>query len=225
MFIKKFAAVLACCLIAVPAMAQEAAVKTAPAVKATTAVATAPAVATTLKKEATQVMLTKERVLEGNAFRTDSDKVAADVKVTLSADGKVIDSVKTDEKGNFSFANVAPGAYQILGSADGFVGSQNFDVVDFASPAIGSPCSVGMCGASSDVIYDSFESAPVSSFSSTCGACNACNTCGGGLGGGRIGGGRLGGRLGGGLLSNGRIGLIGLAGLAGLAGDDASPDL
>lgn len=231
MSIKMFAAVIACCLIAVPAMAQETTVKTAPVVKAaTTAVATTPApvatpaVVKTLKKATPQVKLTKEGVLEGNAFRTDSDKVAANVKVTLSAEGKVVDSVETDEKGNFAFANVAPGAYQVLGSGDGFIGSQSYDVVDFGSPAISSPCSVGMCGATSDVIYDSYETAPVSSFSSTCGACNSCNTCGGGLGGGSFGGGRLGGRLGGGLLSNGRIGLIGLAGLAGLAGDDASPD-
>ncbi|QEG22825.1 carboxypeptidase-like regulatory domain-containing protein [Mariniblastus fucicola] len=207
MLIKKFAAVLMCCLFAAAATAQDAKIE-APAV--------ASDAATTVVKKSVKVMLNEEGALEGKAFLEESKEVAANVKVSLSANGKVIDAVETDEKGNFSFANVAPGAYQMLGSADGYVGTQSYNVVPYSSPAVGSPCSLGMCGASSNVVYDNYASAPVSSFSSSCGS---CNTCGGGLG-----GGRLGGRLGGGLLSNGRIGLIGLAGLAGLAGDDASPD-
>jgi hypothetical protein len=218
MLIKKFAALLALCVIALPAMAQEEAnTETAATAKVTAKAfdqADAPSedVTTDVVEKSVKVMLTEEGKLEGKAFRTDSKEAAANTKVTLSADGKVVDSVVADEEGNFAFANIAPGAYQMLGSSDGFVGSQSYDVLPYSSPAVGSPCSIGMCGASSEVVYDSYASQPVSSFSSTCGS---CNTCGGGFGGGRIGG-----RLGGGLLSNGRIGLIGLVGLAGLGGDD-----
>jgi len=105
----------------------------------------------------------------------------------------------------------------MLGSANGMVGSANYDVVGYNAGSSCPSCSIGMAAASSDVVYDSYAAAPASSFSA------GCNTCGGGLGGGSIGGGRLGGRLGGGLL-RGRVGLLGLVGLAGLAGDDASPD-
>ena len=226
MLIKKFVAVVACCLMASSSVAQDAAVVgTAPTVTTpAVAAATSPAVVKAVEK-ASKVKLSEKGALEGKAFRTDSTKVPSDVKVTLSSEGKVVASVAADEEGNFSFANVAPGAYQILGSSDGFVGSQSFDVVDYSSPVVGSPCSVGMCGATSDIVYDSYASEPVASFSSSCGACSSpCNTCGGGLGGGSFGG-RLGGRLGGGLLSNGRIGLVGLAGLAGLAGSDDGDDV
>jgi len=199
-----------CCLFAASAMAQEAAVETTPAaVKKAT--------------ENVKVMLTEDGTLEGNAVRTDSKAVAANVKVTLSADGKVVDAVETDEKGNFSFANVAPGAYQMLGSADGMVGSAAYNVIGYDAGSSYDAYPLSMSPASSDFVYDSYASQPVSSFAS------GCNTCGGGLGGGSLGG-RLGGgfgsRLGGGggLLSNPRIGLIGLVGLAGLGGDDASPD-
>jgi len=212
MLMKKFAALLVCCLVATSAMAQD----------ATEANATvADATVKTVAPQSVKVMLNKEGTLEGKAFLTDSNEAASNAKVSLTADGKVIDAVETDEKGNFAFANVAPGAYQMLGSADGYIGSQAYDVAGYASPAVSScsACSLGMTSAPSDVVYDNYGSAPVSSLG--CGACSSpCgNPCGGGFG-----GGRLGGRLGGGLLSNGRIGLIGLVGLAGLGGDDTSPD-
>jgi hypothetical protein len=212
MLIKKFAALVAVCVIAAPIVAQDLASTEATTNAAVTAKSEAKVVPQVVK-----VMLTEEGKLEGKAFLIDSKKAASNTKVTISADGKVVDAVETDEEGTFSFANVAPGAYQMLGTSDGFVGSQSYEVLPYSSPAVGSPCSMGMCGASSESVYDTYSSQPVSSFSSTCGS---CNTCGGG-----VGGGRLGGRLGGGLLSNGRIGLIGLAGLAGLGGDDdVSPD-
>lgn len=212
-FTKNFAAIAAVCLLASPAMAQE-----IPA-DANLAVAVPQETKASDVAKAVKVMLTEEGNLEGVAQLSDDKKTdvrkAAGVKVTLSADGKVVDSVQTDKDGNFSFASVEPGMYQILGASDGFAGAQSFDVAPFSSPAVGSPCALGMCGASSDMIYDNFASAPVSSFSTG-------SSCGCGAGGG--GGGGIGSRLGGGLLGNGRIGLIGLAGLAGLGGDDASPD-
>jgi hypothetical protein len=198
------------CLIACPAIAQT----------TQSSEVDADVTTTDVKSSVVKVMLTKDGSLEGVATIAKQDAKeaakAAGVKVTLSADGKVVDSVQTDENGSFSFPSVEPGMYQILGASDGFVGAQSYEVAPFSASAVASPCSLGMCGASSEAIYDSYAAAPVSSFStgSSCG-------CGAGGGGG---GGGIGRRLGGGLLGNGRIGLIGLAGLAGLGGDDASPD-
>jgi len=222
MLMKKFAAMAICCIVASVSVAQETKVETTAAANDATAVA-AKAV-TPDAPQRVKVMLNKDGSLEGTALLNESKKAIADTKVTLTAEGKVVDSVQADENGTFAFANVAPGAYQVLGSADGFVGSSAYDVVSYGGDLGGcSSCSVGMASAPSEVVYDSYASQPVSSFSS-CNACSPCgNTCGGGLGGGRLGGG-LGSRLGGGLLSNGRVGLLGLVGLAGLGGDDSSPD-
>ena len=208
---KKFAAAVMCCLIAGVAMAQESTVENA------VSKVEAPVAAKRVK-----VMLNEDGALVGKAIVAEkansetAKEVAANVKVTLtSKEGKVVETVETKDDGTFAFANIAPGAYQMVGSADGYVGSASYDVVGYSASGVASPCALNMCGASSDAVYDNYASAPVSSFSSS----SSCNTCGGG-----IGGGRLGGRLGGGLLRNGRIGLLGLAGLAGLAGNDASPD-
>jgi len=223
MLIKKFAAVAICFLIAGSAFAQQATsdLTDSAAKESATAVAS----------DVLKVMLDEEGALVGNAFVSDSeDEVAANVKVSLSVDGKVVDTVETNESGNFVFANVAPGAYQVLGTGDGLVGSQSFDVVGFTDSVAASPCSLGMCGASSDVVYDTCGSAPVESFSSApCSTCNACSSCGGGLGGGfGGGGGGLGGRLGGGGFFSrpGRLLAVGglIGGLAAIDGDDASPD-
>lgn len=197
-------------------------------------------------------MLTANGNLSGNV--TSAKATVGQAKVSLVSQGKVIDSVTTDESGNFSFANVNPGPYQIVGSAEGMVGSSALNVAPFADVASAAPAQVMLQGGSADVMYDSYSSAPVSSLS-TCNACNSCNTCGGGgLGGGNglglgnggglgsrlggnfgggIGGGNFGGgfgsgigsRLGGGLLSSPR-GLLVIGGLAGgLASiQDSSPD-
>ena len=53
-----------------------------------------------------------------------SEEIPVDAKVTLAKDGVVIESVQT-ENGSFSFANIAPGAYQTVtyGSGGGGVSS------------------------------------------------------------------------------------------------------
>jgi len=150
--------------------------------------------------------------------------------------------VTADAEGNFSFANVAPGAYTMAAVSGSMFGSHPVTVEPFAAAvAPAAPVQIALepvqFDSASPIVYDEFAGAPLSScdtcsapaavVSSPCGAsaCGSCNTCGGGLGGG-IAGGRIGGRLGGGLLGGGgsRIGLVGLAGLAGLAGIDSSPD-
>lgn len=221
MLTKKFASIAICFLIAGSAFAQQ----DSPVPAETS---------TTVASDVLKVMLDEEGALVGNAFVADSDdEAAANVKVSLSADGKVVDTVEANEDGNFVFANVAPGVYQVLGSGDGLIGSQSIDISGFSSAPIAapSPCSLGMCGATSEVVYDTCGAAPVETFSAApCSACNACNTCGGGLGGGGIGG-RLGGGLGGGgrggfFSRPGRLLAVGglIGGLAAIDGDDASPD-
>ena len=219
MLIKKFFAIAICFAIAGSTFAQQTAEKSID--KAVDAVETA-AVATQEAAQA-KAMLNEEGELVGKAVLTDQeDSPAADVKVSLTTEGKVVSETETDEEGNFAFASVAPGAYQVVGSADGLAGVQSYDVVGYSEGAVASPCSLGMCGASSDTVYDTCGQAPVSSLSS-CSSCNACNACGGGgFGGG--GGGLLG--RGGGLFSNPRRlllvgGLIG--GLAAIDGEEASP--
>ena len=194
-------------------------------------------------------MLSADGQLSGKVATVNAQ--VPNAKVSLVSQGKVIDSVTTDASGNFSFANVNPGPYQIVGSADGMVGASALNVAPFADAAAAAPATVMLESASADAIYNDFGSTPVSSFSenpvasynSGCGCnaapvstCNTCNTCGGGgigsrlgnLGGGNFGGGfggGLGGRLGGGLLANPRSLLL-IGGLAGglAAIEDSSPD-
>lgn len=198
------------------------------------------------KNQPLKIMLSKDGKVSGVVV-VDKDNKAPQAKVTLSADGKVVDSVTADQNGSFSFANVEPGSYSMLAASGSLYGSQPIAVEPFVAPAAvavpPAPLQIGLEAVPSTAIYDSFGSAPISSFS-TCETCSAapaiessCSTCGstpisygsscgcgsgGGLGG-RLGGGLLG-RGGGGLLSRPGIGLVGLAGLAGLAGDDESPD-
>lgn len=204
----------------------------------------------TTNNSAAIAMLSANGNLSGNVKSATSEVPQA--KVSLVSQGKVIDSVTTDESGNFSFANVNPGPYQIVGSADGMVGSSALNVAPFAEAAGAAPATVMLQGASADAMYDAYSATPVSSFSTNpvasyntggcgCSAAPSCNTCGGGglgsrlgnIGGGNFGGGLgggnfaggLGGRLGGGLLTSPR-GLLLIGGLAGgLASiEDSSPD-
>ena len=116
----------------------------------------------------------------------------------------------------FSFANIAPGAYTLTGSAAGFAGGQAFEVAPYAGTGC-STCNLGLQSTGSVVhqsspVYD----APVSA----CGSCGStCGSCGGGgFGGGGGGGGLLGNRR---LL---RLGLIGgVVAIAVSDDDDVSP--
>ena len=239
--IKKTLAITACVLVS-PAIAQE-----TPETSIETQ--TTPIIATAATIQAAPTMLSENGNLSGMIIAPTTSNIQGEIqnvtnaRVSLVSHGKVLDIVTADETGSFSFANVQPGEYQVVGSAEGLVGSQLFQVASFTKPAtITAPSTVMLQPASPQVTYDAFGSAPVAALSGSCGTCgtpapcNTCNSCstgfgGGGSVGGRFGGGlgsRLGGglgsRLGGGLLSRPGIGLIGLAGLAGLDGDDASPD-
>lgn len=180
---------------------------------------------TSIMESASTAMLSANGNLSGNVASATSK--ISNAKVSLVSQGKVIDSVTTDETGSFSFANVNPGPYQIVGSAEGMVGSSALTVAPFAEAAGTAPATVMLQGASADAMYDAYSATPVSSFSTNpaasyntgscgCSACAAaaspCNTCGGGglgsrlgnIGGGNFGGGIGGGNFGGGL--GGRLG-------------------
>ncbi|QEG20822.1 carboxypeptidase-like regulatory domain-containing protein [Mariniblastus fucicola] len=214
---KKITTVAAVCLIASPVMAQEADIATE----------TQPATIN-VADSGEAAMLSADGELTGNVLTSSADQITQvpNAKVSLVSQGKVIDSVTTDSTGSFSFANVHPGPYQVVGSAAGLVGSKLLTVAPFAKSTPAAPSTVMLNSAAPDVIYDSYGSAPVTSFAPS----PACNTCsgsgfGGGYGGGSVAGGRLGGRLGRGLLSSPRR-LLFIGGLAGglAALEDSSPD-
>lgn len=166
------------------------------------------------------VTLQQDGSLAGKAFVAANADEAVEAKITLTQDGKVVSTVATDEKGNFSFANVEPGVYKMLGTADPYVGSAAVTVAPYAQDAGCQVCNMGMTAAAPEAVYESYASAPAESFSAApCG-------CAGGGGGGIIGGGGgvLGG--GGGLLSSPLVRLGVLGGVIAIAvddDDDASP--
>ncbi len=183
--------------------------------------ATTPSIEIKTAEEATvlqKVALEEDGKLVGKVFAVvDGEKTPKNAKMTLTVDGVVVDVVEADESGNFAFASVEPGTYQMYGASDGYVGGGSVNVMPYSSAGC-TDCNVGMNSYSSDVAYDSYGAAPVDSFgSSTCGGGYGAGSCGGG------GCGGSGGRLRKGLLFAGiGLGIVGIAG--GFDGnDDASP--
>ena len=101
------------------------------------ALATAPTIAQEVTVQQTEIMTTpsvekieinEDGSLTGKVYaKVASEEIPVDAKVTLAKNGVVIEAVQT-EKGSFSFANIAPGAYTLSGSAVGFTGAQTYDV-------------------------------------------------------------------------------------------------
>jgi hypothetical protein len=169
---------------------------------------------------------TQDGVLSGKVF-TNQDGVATPVsaKVTLSSDGVVLNTVEADKDGSFAFQGIEAGSYQLLGSADGYVGGQAYDVQPFVADSVGtcSSCNLGLETVEAPVTETIYQ-APAS-------ACG-CSSCGSGVGGGGIGGGfggAGGGIGGGGLLSGRRLLALGAAGgiiaIATSDNDDDDDDL
>jgi len=173
--------------------------------------------ATTPAVEATKALVanTEDGVLKGNVFTTDEGvKTPISAKVTLSSDGVVVDTVEADETGSFAFQGIEPGSYQLLGSADGFVGGQAFDVQPFAGSVDGGGCSACSLGLQS--VEAPFQETVYQAPASACGCNTGCSACGGGGGGGLLGGG------GGGLLNSRR--LLGLGAIGGIVAIAVSDD-
>lgn len=173
------------------------------------------------------VTLQEDGSLAGKAFVAETAEKAADAKITLSQEGEVVGSVNADADGNFSFQNIEPGSYSMLGVSDPYVGQSSFDVAPFSSGGCSS-CSMGLSSQPTETVYSSCGEAPAQSFSaSPCGGgCSSCG-CGGAGGGFGGGGGLLGGGGGGGFLSSRLFRLGAIGGVIAVAvsdDDDASPD-
>ena len=166
------------------------------------------------------VNLQEDGSLAGKVFVAETSEKAADAKMTLTQEGQVISTVNADEQGNFSFQNIEPGAYELLGASDPFVGQSSYEVAPYSNGGCSS-CSMGLVAQPAEVTYESCGASPAQSFSaSPCGGCSSCG--GGGGGGGFFSGGGRGGLLGSPLF---RLGAIG--GIVAIAvsddDDDASP--
>lgn len=171
------------------------------------------------------VTLQEDGSLAGKAFVAETAEKAAEAKITLTQEGQVISTVNADEDGNFSFQNIEPGAYDMLGVSDPYVGQASYEVAPYSTGGCSS-CSMGLSSQPSEEVYSSCGAAPAQSFSaSPCGGgCNSCG-CGGG-GGGLLGGGGFGGG-GGGFFSSPIVRLGALGGIIAIAtsdDDDASPE-
>lgn len=171
----------------------------------------------------TSIALNQEGQLIGNAFVAGEEKTPLEAKVTLAnSDGVVVDTVVAEEDGSFAFTSVAPGSYNMYGSAASYVGAQAIDVVPYSTGGCSS-CDLGLNSYSTDT-YETYTQAPVSS----CGSCSAAPSCGCGGGGGR--GLFSGGGGGGGLLGGSRfLRFAAIGGIVAIAtsdddDDDASPD-
>ena len=189
-----------------------------------------------------RVVLNESGALEGRVFAMlGSEETPMVAKVSLASQGKTVASSETDVIGNFSFSDVEPGTYTMVGVSGEYVGDQ----VVVVAPASDSEAEeseevytslalqVAPVGVYSDAGY---AGVPMDSFAapiSECGSCGACDSCGsasissfgacGGSCGGGIGGG--GGIAGGSSLR--RLALLGTAvafPIAVSGGAAASPD-
>ena len=196
----------------------------------------------TVESSTVRVVLNESGALEGRVFAMlGSEETPMVAKVSLASDGKTVASSETDVIGNFSFSDVEPGTYTMVGVSGEYVGDQVVvvstasDLEDEASGGVYT--SLALQVAPVDVYSDaSYAGIPMDSYAApisecgSCGACDscgvssvsACGSCGGGVGGG-IGGG--GGIAGGSSLR--RLALLGAAVAIPIAvsgGDAASPD-
>ena len=66
--------------------------------------------------------------VSGEVHESD-DKPAVGVKVTLVLGDRLIDSTKTDDKGKYSFGNVAPGVYNLVAERGGIIMTIKVEVI------------------------------------------------------------------------------------------------
>lgn len=183
-----------------------------------------------------RVNLTETGALAGRVVTMlDSEETPVVARVSLNADGKTVATSTTDIVGNFSFDDVKPGAYEMVGVSGEYVGGQSI-VVGEAVEGGESSVELRVTTAATSAVAP-IANAPLSAIApvqavgsscsscaapaaSSCSSCNACSSCGGGFGGG-IGGG---GTAFGGSSSLRRLLLIGGAVAIPVAIGGASPD-
>jgi len=189
-------------------------------------------------QDTVRVNLTENGALAGRVVTMlDSEDTPVVARVSLTADGKTVATSTTDVVGNFSFDDVQPGTYEMVGVSGQYVGGQSI-VVGEAVEGVESSVELRVSTAATAAVAP-IVSAPMAAYAPVqatggCSSCAAaapvssCNSCGGGLGGGSSfgggvsfgGGGRL---LGGGSSSLRRLLLIGGA-VAVPVAISASPD-
>ena len=190
------------------------------------------------EEEVVQVSLSENGALVGHVFAMMEDEEAPIAgKVTLTSEGQTVSTLQTDATGNFSFKDIQPGKYNMIGDAGSYVGNKVIEVTPFdaeleeteeytAIPLMVAP-------SYSPQVFESYGSAPVETFAAAgateyvggytvgggCSSCQAapvssCSSCGSGVsscGGGCGGcGGGCSGGFGGGGLGRGGIGGRGL---------------
>ena len=147
-----------------------------------------------------RVVLSEDGTLEGRVFAMlDSEETPMVAKVSFASDGKTVASGETDVVGNFSFSDVEPGTYTMVGVSGEYVGDQV--VVVSESTELGDEetegvyTSLALQVAPVDAYSDaSYAGVPMDSFAAPVGDCNtcgvessygsSCSACGGGGGGG-----------------------------------------
>jgi len=174
------------------------------------------AVSEGVNAEATKVSLDEEGKLVGSTFIA-GEETPLEAKVTIAnSEGVVVDSVDTQADGSFAFTSIAPGSYNMYGSAASYAGAQTFDVLPHAGGGC-STCDLGLTTFQEPVfqepVFEQFAQAP-------CSACSAPPVSPCGCGGGGGGGGLFSSRL----FRLGAIGGVVAIATGGDDDDDASPD-
>ena len=191
-----------------------------------------------------QVSLSENGTLVGHVFAMMEDEKAPIAgKVTLTSAGRTVSTLETDETGNFSFRDIQPGQYNMIGVAGSYVGNKVIEVTPFSAvTAVESgeeaytAVPLLVAPSYSPQVYDTLGAAPVQTFAGGCESCGSaaptyvegysvgggcsscgggCSSCAGGSGGGIGGGGGFGSRGVGGGVRFRRLALIG--GTIGLA--------
>lgn len=147
---------------------------------------------------AVRVVLSEDGTLEGRVFAmVGSEEAPMVAKVSLAADGKTVASGETDVIGNFSFSDVEPGTYTMVGVSGEYVGDQvvvvstksNEDADEGEEAYTALALQVAPVSAFAD---SSFVGVPMDSYAAPVSGCSSCGTsvgssfsaCGGGCGGG-----------------------------------------
>lgn len=73
--------------------------------------------------------------MSGFVFQNRQDKQnRVPAKVSLASGQKIIDTQLTDENGKFTFNNVEPGVYRVVGAGSGMMGDQVIEAGNFQEP-------------------------------------------------------------------------------------------
>ncbi len=137
------------------------------------------------------------------------ESVPIEANVSLVRNGVLLSKIVANEDGSFSFPSIAPGDYNMYGSASSYCGRQTFTVrqVDTCNTCVES-LPLRLSQYSEGGCYSGFSSAPAASFSS-----GSVGGFAGGGGGGFFGGGGFAAGGGGAVAGRSALRLLGLGGI------------